>query len=254
MSGVYQVRNAAFHLGTDADHARTIPSAATLDLFSDGIVYLYGDQTIGALQGEAATGAVEIPKGKTLTVAGGAAASTYTARLAGMGTFVKDGADYTLTMSGDSTAFTGRTVVAAGTLTLARPIRYGDDLVLYWPFDDGASPRTDRISNITLGQYGNTPLPTFVNGAGVYGDAARFAETKAMLTVGTVGWRRPIDGTNFTMSVWLKPSADDYNGKGRNGYFFNYGGWPASQAENLPLGRNPKRRAPETSARLNVGP
>ena len=247
MSGVYQVRNAAFHLGTDAGHARTIPSDATLDLFSNGIVYLYGDQTIGALQGEAATGAVEIPKGKTLTVAGpAAAASTYTARLAGMGTFVKDGAGYTLTMSGDSTAFTGRTTVAAGTLTLARPIRYDDDLVLYWPFDDGASPRTDRISNITLGQYEKTPLPTFGNGEGVYGDAARFAETKAMLAVSTVGWRRPIDGTNFTMSVWLKPSADDYNGEGRFGYFFNYGSWPQdSLAENLCLLRFYKKGATE---------
>ena len=254
MGGTYEVRNSKLYFGTSDTKSAAIPSGSTIDMYSNGRVYFYTNQTIGVLKGAGATAQINVPENRALTVNGnGTAESSYAGRLDGMGGFVKAGAGYTLTMSGDSTSFTGRTTVAEGTLKLERPIVYNDDIVLYWPFD-GVSSNADVISGITWGQRDTYPMPTLASGDGVYGDAVRFEKAPAapveeiMLQISnysTSGWRRKIDGTNFTVSVWLKPSADDNNGDGRNGYFFNYGGWPTETAKNLCLLRFYKKGATE---------
>lgn len=229
MNGTYEIRNSALRLGTTAGPAVTMPSDSRLDMYSHGGLYLNANQQVGALSGSGVTAFVDIPKGASFTVGGTGEASgtSYAGRLQGAGNFIKQGDDYNLTMSGNSSSFAGATTVAAGTLELSRPFNRADDIVGYWPFDE-EDYLVDVVAGRTWGEYSGLDLPK-KSSSGVYGDAIEFGETESGVRGlisrsgdGNLAWMQSINSTNFTVSVWIRPA----NRNNSKGYFFNFGGWP----------------------------
>jgi len=133
--------------------ALQLPPQAAVDLDGSARVLTYCDQKLSTLAGTGTHGQFDV--GGTwnnatdkiltpgsLTVGEGVSSATSTvfnARLTGMGGgFVKKGAGYDLTLTGENT-YTGATQVAEGTLTLKRDIDY-DGTAWWWSFD-GADPK-----------------------------------------------------------------------------------------------------------------
>lgn len=238
MIGTYAAYNGDLFFGSAANPV-SIPTESTLDVRRNGSIYLFGDQTVSAIKGEGTTGTIDIQSGKTLTIAGimgELTATTYNGRLSGGGDIVKRGAAYDLRLTGDSEAFTGSVEVAEGKLVLTDTNRFvDDDIVVYAPFD-GNDWNKENLTSEGFGgivydwnvPYTYCDRPEKVLGDGVFGDCIRLESGD------THGcrWRlgtdktasKKIDRSNWTMSIWIRPSADPGTSS-RSGHFFNLGSW-----------------------------
>lgn len=156
-------------------------------------------------------GGVDIATDRTFTVTGpatGTAADAFCGRLTGGGSFVKEGADYTLNLKGAS-RYAGATHVKAGTLNLvseqtaasARTVPPG--AVVYLDFEDAADLGANRAGMALALTANNGPAAV----AGRVGQGVYLSKTACFkVTAGRV----PADllpGTNddYTVSLWLKP-------------------------------------------------
>ena len=167
------------------------------------------------LSGIALAGGVELKKdGSTLTVGTGAGATaTGFKGVIGGGntTLVKTGADYSLALAGAASAVTN-VVVDSGTLTLRRP-RASAGLVAYYSFDDIDEPGFDTTSGgMTLSKYG-TGTGAFSAVDGIRGKALHFP---GGISLNANGGKKPANfpggNDSYTVSVWIKPTADACTG------------------------------------------
>ncbi len=156
-------------------------------------------------------GGVDIATDRTFTVTGpatGTATDVFYGRLAGGGSFVKDGADYTLELKGAS-RYAGATHVKAGALNLVsdqaatstRTVPPG--AVVYLDFEDAADLGANRAGTALALTANKDP-------AAVVGRVGQGVFLSKGANFGAAAGRIPADllpGTNddFTISLWLKP-------------------------------------------------
>ena len=136
------------------------PQTVEMRVDGGGSLAFTASQTLGLLSGEGSSGCIQMPNASTLTVAGtnAAAATRFEARISGNADFVKDGADYSLTLAGDN-AWTGSTRVAAGVLGISR-CNYRQGLVASWTFDDPLDLGADSgPSGVPLSFFGGNGIP-----------------------------------------------------------------------------------------------
>lgn len=245
-AGTLRAWNADLTFGT-ASVPVGVNSAASVDVAASGHIKFTADQTLALLSGAGADGGIVVPSNATLTVAGATGVSTSTvfaARIQG-GKFVKDGADYELTLAG-ANAYTGSTRVAGGTLTLdkgfARP-----NLCAAWRFEDendlGAESTYGGALRLTPTIEGNasslSDVVTLVDD-GVSGRAIRFiSNTSADRLRGAIFKQAasdrngllPAGNDPFTVSFWLRPNVSGMpNGSaGPNFLRIWSGSWTAGQ-------------------------
>ena len=174
-NGIYDIQNAWLNLGYSST-ATELPSDSTVLIRAGGKLNLLTSQTLSAIGGTAATGAIDIPANETLTVTGTngvKSASTYTARIMGAGGLVKRGADYTLTLTGDN-RYSGPTRVEEGTLELKRDYAYDDDIAYHFKLDrDGYLKDSVRGKTLTTA---NGPVQSL--GDGAVGDCVTLDKTQ----------------------------------------------------------------------------
>ncbi|HNX34761.1 MAG TPA: hypothetical protein PKM57_09040 [Kiritimatiellia bacterium] len=188
------------------------------------------DQTLANLSGEGAVGGVQMADNTTLTLTGTAVRSpqVFGARIYGKTDVVKNGPDYEQVLTGEN-AYTGGTTVAAGTLTLRRPIcRKG--LAAYWPFDDANDLGRDFGPNGLHLSSGS--IASGVATQSLSGVAYRPALQLDKSSVGTGCGRYEVSGLNrtnnfptgndpITVSFWTRPAADNPDVS----YLFREGNW-----------------------------
>ena len=189
--------------GTLTTDTVTLPAGTGLSTTFNSEIQFAGDQTIAEIGGGAMLGGVNMPLGGTLTVTGDVekAISVYSADIAGLGSLVKDGADTTLQLTGPL-SYTGSTRVKAGTLAV-------DPLVEQKPFAayDFESP------NLGIDSSGNGRTLAVNGPTRVWDEArsswvARFTAANKQDLNGSVDSKTELVGnTDYTFSVWAKPSA-----------------------------------------------
>ena len=221
--------------GLVAYSGSALPTSIAVHSDGAGRINFSASQTLGVLAGKGSTGGIAMPDNSTLTVSGtnAAAVSQFDARISGNANFVKDGATYDLTLTGDN-AWTGTTRVAAGTLGIKR-CNYRHGLVAGWTFDDANDLGAD---------FGPTGVPlTFFGGNGVStqivnGVGGRPAIHLASPTSGNSDYQAfRVDGANMTaangfskesgamaVSFWMKPNLANC---GSTAYVFRRGYWSA---------------------------
>ena len=214
-----------------------LPTSVAVHSDGAGRINFSASQTIGVLAGRGSTGGIAMPNNSTLSVAGtnAAAVSQFDARISGRTDFVKNGANYDLTLTGDN-AWTGTTRIAAGTLGIKR-CNYRHGLVAGWTFDDANDLGAD---------FGPVGVPlTFLGGSGVStqvvnGVSGRPAIHLASPTSdGSDCQAFRVDGVNMTgangfskesgamaVSFWMKPNLDKC---GATAYVFRRGSWAAGR-------------------------
>lgn len=219
--------------GLVAYSGSALPTSIAVHSDGAGRINFSASQTLGVLAGKGSTGGIAMPDNSTLTVSGtnAAAVSQFDARISGNANFVKDGATYDLTLTGDN-AWTGTTRVAAGTLGIKR-CNYRHGLVAGWTFDDANDLGAD---------FGPTGVPlTFFGGNGVStqivnGVGGRPAIHLASPTSGNSDYQAfRVDGANMTaangfskesgamaVSFWMKPNLANC---GSTAYVFRRGYW-----------------------------
>lgn len=220
-AGTYRAQNATATFG-----ALGANPSASAEVASSGWLRFTSSQALARLFGDGVDGGVAVPEGATLTVTGPdeAAADVFKGRIGGAGGFVKDGADYTLTLDGAST-YAGATRVKAGTLALRRGFsRKG--LCAMWRFDSeadfGRATLPDGLAlEVSAGDVANVS----VIDDGVSGSALRFAGSSSTRTTGCtlmatatdpMNEALPHNGQPFTVSFWMRPT------KGACGKYTNF--------------------------------
>lgn len=194
------------------------------------------NQTLARISGDGNMGGIEMPDvaGSTLTLTGTGGvheATTYNARLYGKDV-VKTGADYTLTLTGDN-CYSGTTTVAAGTLTLQRPIsRPG--LISCWTFDDpndlghDYGPTASHLSFYKIGTGVVTQRFDGVDGSLALGlgvtnvsrsTGCGYARSSAVRNHAT---EYPLGNDALSVTLWYKPNPGNSAGPG---YVFRIGNW-----------------------------
>ena len=180
---------------------------------SSGAVTVESDSvSMKTLSGKALAGGVEMAKdGSTLTVGTGAGATAtgFKGTLGGGNmTLKKEGAEYALALAGVAPSVTN-VEVNAGTLTLRRP-RTGTGLVACYSFDEADELGLDSTpGGMTLTKYG-TGTGEFTQSAdGIRNSALHFPGN---LSLNSNGGRFPAvfpkGNESFTVSVWIKPTAE----------------------------------------------
>lgn len=137
-----------------------LPASIAIQMDGAGRMQFSNSQNLGMLSGKGSTGGIVMQDGSTLTVSGeaGSSSSQYDARIGGNADFVKDGANYDLTLTGNN-SWSGSTRVKAGTLGIKR-YNYRHGLVANWTFDDSANLGADAgPSGIPLTLLGKNASP-----------------------------------------------------------------------------------------------
>ena len=222
-NGIYDIQNAWLNMGYSST-ATELPSDSTVLIRAGGKLNLLTSQTLSAIGGTAATGAIDVPANETLTVTGTngvKSASTYTARIMGAGGLVKRGADYTLTLTG-ANVYSGPTRVEEGTLELKRDYAYDGDIAYHFKLDrDGFLKDTVRGKTLSTA---NGPVQSL--GDGAVGDCVTLDKAQKQ--------RLYLDSTNtgalsnrsYTVSMWIRPTAT------ADGTLFCWGaGWNGTGSE-----------------------
>lgn len=231
-TGALTLLNGTLNIGA----AVSVPRAVEVRTQANGVINLAASQTLGVLSGGGSTGGIRMADGTTLTVAGDgqAAASQFDARISGSADFVKDGANYALTLTGDND-YKGATRVAAGTLELKRPA-YRPGLVAQWSFDDPDNLGRDAgatgvpIELCTTEEGG--ALPTQVadgvgSRAAIWLGTTDDAMTKHQFLRVNAANLTALNGFSkksapFAVSFWMKPDLAKCNGWT---YVFRRGNW-----------------------------
>ena len=214
-----------------------LPTSVAVHSDGAGRINFSASQTLGVLAGRGSTGGIVMPNNSTLTVSGtnAAAVSQFDARISGNANFVKNGATYDLTLTGDN-AYTGTTRVGAGTLGIKR-CNYRHGLVAGWTFDD---------SNDLGADFGPTGVPlTFFGGSGVSTQIVNGVGGRPAIHLaspssdGSDSQAFRVDGANLTgangfskacgamaVSFWVKPNLAKC---GSTAYVFRRGSWSAGR-------------------------
>ena len=161
-TGLFSWYYADFDIGTIAE-PQDIDPAVALEAQNGGYFRYWGqDLTVATLGGDGAGGAILPATNKVFTVGGrtdnAATTTVYKAKIVGQPTkFVKDGANYTLALSGQN-EYTGATEVRAGTLELRRS-GAKPGTATWWSFDDADDPYRDDsdLANLGLDIYTTNP-------------------------------------------------------------------------------------------------
>jgi len=219
LTGTYRLWNADLSFGTGATPNPPNASAA-IALDASGCAKLFGDQTLRAVSGTGAGGALLWPTNRTLTVVGAGETNVCSARLVG-GSFAYAAAGGRLTLSG-ANAWTGPTVVSAGTLAVRRPVRSGERLlprpIAHWTFDAAVAGADGSVTFPDAGTNGwdLVSVPTNANGKLLHvvadssvdadGHVTRFAvtsnaNTAVRLKSGVTMTNALPDGASFTLSL-----------------------------------------------------
>lgn len=177
-----------------------------------GTLHLDSARTIGVLAGTSPAGCVKMAGDLTVGGTGSATATVYRAELAGEGDFVKRGADYALTLEGES-GYSGATRVEEGRLAVRNPSPAAHQvrgLVAEYRFD-----APDDIGRDSSGNQFN--LSVFGSAGGVKtvtdderGLVAEFdSANKTYLKSGELYPETfPSGNSAYSVSVWFKPAAD----------------------------------------------
>lgn len=226
-TGILELWNADINFGT-VDEPQLANEAMTVKPCANGYCVFRADQRIRNVTGGAGSGGILIGNSKMLTVGpkdDGKLESNYFGRFGGSGSLVKDGANYTLNLSGNNN-YAGKTIIKAGTLALDRS-GVKEHLAAHWNFEDA-----DDIGRDVA--FGAMPLKMLLTTAtekpslvddGVLGKALHFDGTDK-----TKGYKLNLDRDNsnpdavlplgnapvsssFTCSFWMRP-----NGKGCGAY------------------------------------
>ena len=231
-AGLLEAYFGEFVFGTDKAPVGVQPEAS-VEVPGAGRIRFFKDQTLSTLGGTTAGVGGVVFSNSTLTVGTTACATStvYNGVLEG-GAFVKDGADYELTLGG-ANCYTGATRVKAGTLAVGRPfMRKG--LAYKWSFEDASLDRladSSPCASLPLmaraGGEGGLPnpttgayfLPEFV-ADGICGQALRFpvgsskyrgagvkfcGSVAADIKSNTSDQRPCGAGHPFTCSFWMRP-------------------------------------------------
>ena len=222
-NGIYDIQNAWLNMG-DSSAPTVLPSDSTVLIRAGGKLNLLTSQTLSAIGGTAATGAIDIPANETLTVTGTngvKSASTYTARITGAGGLVKRGADYTLTLTGVNT-YSGPTRVEEGTLELKRDCAYDDDIAYHFKLDrDGFLKDTVRGKTLSTA---NGPVQSL--GDGAVGDCVTLDKTSKQRLYLETANTGALSNRSYTISMWIRPTA------AADGTLFCWGaGWNGTGSE-----------------------
>lgn len=190
-------------------------------------------QTLANFSGAGAVGGVQMADGTTLTLTGASGTSqTSAARFYGNTDVVKRGAGYEQVLTGDN-AYTGSTTVAAGTLTLRRPLcRKG--LVACWTFDDPDNLGRDFGPNgFTLSKLNvssNPGVATQIVAGVAHRPALKFGPGTTSAGAGTTYYRVqnltktlgfPTGNDPVSVSMWVRGMASPPG----QAYVFRIGSW-----------------------------
>ncbi|HRR33422.1 MAG TPA: hypothetical protein P5026_04950 [Kiritimatiellia bacterium] len=187
-----------------------LPATAAIEVGFIGNLHLVGDQTVATLGGEGAAGCIHLKNGGILTVNGGATATSTVFRsgITGDGSLVKQGADYTLTLSGGH-AYTGATEVQEGKLVLGSGLDVAG-LQAYYRFNDPNQLGKDSSGNGYHLIPSNSPI---FAAAGKDGGAARFSSANHdMLVADGFPETFPRGDQSYTMTAWCNPSVGNKQG------------------------------------------
>ena len=187
------------------------PSAVGLGIDNSGSISFGASQSVGAIFGDGVSGAIKLGDGASLTTTSAGEAKTYEARIAGGADFTKAGS-YALRLNGAG-SWSGKTTVAAGTLTLgARTGIRG--LQGRYLFDDATAFGTDSSgSGWTATVTGDATA--FSSVAGVTGKALAVDKDKtASLKLSGTHPDGTLVGNNpFTIELWVKPAVGIFNAR-----------------------------------------
>lgn len=232
--GSFGVLNGLVNFSSGISVARTVE----MRVDGGGTLSFPSSQTLGVISGKGSAGAIVMPSGSTLTAAGTdtPVSSRYEARIAGDANFVKDGADYTLTLAGDNT-YKGDTHVAGGTLALER-VNYRHGLVACWTFDDpenlgaDSGPSGVPVTFISGSAAVSTQVVAGVGGRPAIHLAAPGPDKQEFQAFRVDGARLTADNGfskrsgAFAVSFWFKP--DLANGS-KTAYVVRRGVWAANK-------------------------
>lgn len=260
-TGLFSWYYADFDIGTIAE-PQDIDPAVALEAQNGGYFRYWGqDLTVATLGGDGAGGAILPATNKVFTVGGrtdnAATTTVYKAKIVGQPTkFVKDGANYTLALSGQN-EYNGATEVRAGTLELRRPGDRGD-ADAWWSFDAATSGEYDGTDCSDNGSLALEPWTTNPSGAhdlpttvadGVQGRAIHFNGNKfassstdsfALYTGSKSLAHLPSGNEPFTVRFWFRTSEEDSNS---NCYLFTRraeGAWSSLEQINFSSDDNMK--------------
>ena len=208
--GSYELPAESIKKLVDDGLAATI-SAGSVEAKSAGeVAFAKKNANLARLSGNALAGGVTLQsEGTTLTVGadGTVGDDLFKGKIGGAdAALVKEGADYTLELSGPAAAVTNVTV-KEGTLTLRRPLaRKG--LVVWYPFDENRDLGLDA---------GPARLPLFKEGVGMLSTVADGASGSALKFPGGTYIHSgtefappsfPRGAAPYTISVWIRPTAE----------------------------------------------
>ena len=203
-NGIYDIWNAWCVMGT-SESPTALPADAVVRISAGGKLQLQSSQTLAVIDGNAATGSIDIPSGAALTITGSNnvdTATTYGACLTGAGGLVKSGENHTLTLTGANT-YTGPTRVEEGTLELKRDIPYDDGIVYHFRLD-GNGYLKDSVRGIAL-TTANAPAQSA--GDGAIGDCMTFDKDQKQRLVLAAADTSALSNRVYTISMWFRPTA-----------------------------------------------
>ena len=205
-------------------------AGSTVEISANGRFVSSNDQTVAVLKGVGVSGGVDIPDGKTFTVAA-TADNTFAGGLEGAGTFVKAGSS-SLKLTGSS-AHAGGTRVQAGTLELASwavaTRASAENLAssaLYLDFSDPANLLANR-STSGLAFNAQTAYAS-VNGK-IGSGVSMPGNISTSLSTDTRDLLTNKGRTSYTISTWLCPD-ESVNTVQYNQVFLR-GHWASGSAE-----------------------
>lgn len=225
----FVAENGDLWLGSDdagESSGAILAPGSTLRANNVGTILVKQDAEAVSLSGGNIQSTVEVPAGKTLTLAGAADGSalttSYAGALHGAGTIVKKGANYRLTLDGaDDTnrVFTGALDVRAGTLALAGGATYEASAagpLHYFTFDDYAQPALNALQpegnalhclqqlEISTQVQSEIARGDAIVAAGLHGRAAQFDGTHSVVSAVNQSAVLACKGKPWTVVLWFK--------------------------------------------------
>ena len=191
--------------------AAAIPVGSVAAYSAGEVAFAKNCVSAKTLSGNALAGGVTmLADGSTLTVGteAGTAATTFKGKIGGGDTtLVKEGADYSLTLSGSAAAVTN-VVVKEGTLELRRSTARAG-LAAYYSFDDAAIGTDFSPASFSLTTAGSGTISQIADG--VSGKALDFGGSAYLKSWDNLHVRFPKGNDSYTVSMWIKPTVEAYS-------------------------------------------
>ena len=187
-----------------------LDSDVAVEVAYGGTLRLSEEQEFTTLSGDGAAGTIELNNDSVLSVQGVASATStvFYSAVSGNGAFVKNGADYTLTLAGGN-SYTGATEVQEGTLALL-----GESLPepqAWYRFDDSSNLGKDSSGNGY--DLGSVNSPSY-NASGLNNGAAEFdvADQDMLRYASGLPATFPTGNSSYTVAAWCNPDLDNTTG------------------------------------------